>query len=343
MKVAIGLPTTIPGVQGHELTEWARRADAAGFSSLGTLDRMVYPNYESLVALGAAAAVTERIALITAIAILPMRQNAALAAKQAATLQHQSGGRFVFGVAPGGRPDDFEAGGVPFEDRGRRFEVMLDDMKRIWAGEERGDAGPIGPDVSSNPPTLIVGGQIDAAFRRAARYGEGWIAGGGDPEYNLPAVEKLEAAWREAGREGEPRKLSLTYFSLDDDPEEQTRRSNRPLLRVRRGVCGPRGRRHGEGRGRRKGEGARLRGGALRRANHVPCLLQPGAGGPAGGRGALGRRHGPEPRPGPAGGSSRVRRSVGYGKGRSNVSARRGREAIRVAEERGWLGRDPPS
>jgi alkanesulfonate monooxygenase SsuD/methylene tetrahydromethanopterin reductase-like flavin-dependent oxidoreductase (luciferase family) len=225
MEVAIGLPTTIPGVQGHEVTEWARRAEAAGFSSLGTIDRMVYPNYESLVALGAAAAVTERIGLITAIAILPMRHNAALAAKQAATLQQLSGGRFVFGVAPGGRPDDFEAGRVPFENRGKRFEEMLDDMKRIWAGEERGYAGGVGPDVSDNPPTIILGGQIDAAFRRAAQYGEGWIAGGGPPEYFPPAVEKLEAAWREAGREGEPRKLSLTYFSLDDDPEEQARRT----------------------------------------------------------------------------------------------------------------------
>jgi alkanesulfonate monooxygenase SsuD/methylene tetrahydromethanopterin reductase-like flavin-dependent oxidoreductase (luciferase family) len=196
----------------------------AGLLEPRTLDRMVYANYESLVALGAAAAVTERIGLITAIAILPLRQNAALAAKQAATLQHLSGGRFVFGVAPGGRPDDFEAAGVPFENRGKRFEEMLDDMKRIWAGEERGYAGPIGPDVSNNPPTLIIGGQIDAAFRRAAQYGEGWIAGGGDPEYFLPAVEKLEAAWRAAGRDGEPRKLSLTYFSLDDDPEDQARR-----------------------------------------------------------------------------------------------------------------------
>jgi alkanesulfonate monooxygenase SsuD/methylene tetrahydromethanopterin reductase-like flavin-dependent oxidoreductase (luciferase family) len=225
MKVAIALLTTIPGVQGHEVTEWARRAEAAGFSSLGTLDRMVYPNYESLVALSAAAAVTERIGLITAIAILPLRQNAALAAKQAATLHHLSGGRFVFGVAPGGRSDDFEAGGVPFENRGKRFEEMLDDMKRIWAGEQRGYAGPIGPDVSDNPPTLIIGGQIDAAFRRAAQYGEGWIAGGGDPEYFPAAVEKLEAARRAAGRDGEPRKLALTYFSLDDDPEDQTRRT----------------------------------------------------------------------------------------------------------------------
>jgi alkanesulfonate monooxygenase SsuD/methylene tetrahydromethanopterin reductase-like flavin-dependent oxidoreductase (luciferase family) len=225
MKVAIGLPTTIPGVRGNEVTDWARRAEAAGFSTLGTLDRMVYPNYESMVALGAAAAVTERIGLMTAIAILPMRQNAALAAKQAATIQHLSGGRFVLGVAVGGRPDDFEAGGVPFHDRGKRFEEMLDDVKRIWAGEDRGFAGGVGPDVSDDPPTVIVGGQAHAAFRRAAQYGEGWIAGGGPPEYYPPAMEKLDAAWREAGRSGEPRRLSLTYFSLDADPEHQARRT----------------------------------------------------------------------------------------------------------------------
>jgi alkanesulfonate monooxygenase SsuD/methylene tetrahydromethanopterin reductase-like flavin-dependent oxidoreductase (luciferase family) len=225
MKVAIGLPTTIPGVRGNEVTDWARRAEAAGFSSLGTLDRMVYPNYESMVALAAAAAVTERIGLMTAIAILPMRQNAALAAKQAATIQHFSGGRFVFGVAVGGRPDDFEAGGVPFHDRGKRFEEMLDDIKRIWAGEDRGYAGGVGPDVSDDPPTLIVGGQAHAAFRRAAQYGEGWIAGGGPPEYYPPAMEKLDAAWGESGRSGKPRRLSLTYFSLDADPEHQARRT----------------------------------------------------------------------------------------------------------------------
>lgn len=225
MKVAIGLPTTIPGAEGHEVIEWARRAEAAGFSGLGTIDRVVYQNYESLMALGAAAAVTERIGLITSIAILPYRQNAALFAKQAATLQKLSGGRLVLGVAPGGRPDDYEAGGAPFENRGRRFEEMLDDIKRVWAGEERGTAGGIGPDVSDDPPTLIIGGQVDAAFRRAARYGEGWIAGGGQPEYFPPALEKLEAAWREAGRDGEPRKLSLAYFSLDDDPEAQARKT----------------------------------------------------------------------------------------------------------------------
>jgi alkanesulfonate monooxygenase SsuD/methylene tetrahydromethanopterin reductase-like flavin-dependent oxidoreductase (luciferase family) len=225
MKIGIGLPTTIPGVTGGQVIEWAKRADAAGFSSLGTIDRIVYSNFESLVSLGAAAAVTERIGLATSILIAPSRASAAVLAKEAATVQALSGGRLVLGVAPGGREDDFTAAGVSFEDRGRRFDRMLDELKRLWAGEERGFAGGVGPDVSDNPPPIVVGGQVDAAFRRAARYGEGWIMGTAPPEYFPPAVEKLEAAWRAEGRQGEPRKIAMAYVSLDDDPEAEVRRS----------------------------------------------------------------------------------------------------------------------
>ncbi len=65
MEIGIGLPGTIPGVPGQLILDWARRADIGPFSSLGSLDRLVYPNYEPLVALAAAAAVTTRIRLIT--------------------------------------------------------------------------------------------------------------------------------------------------------------------------------------------------------------------------------------------------------------------------------------
>jgi len=225
VEIGIGLPTTLPGATGDQTVEWARRADAAGFSSLGTIDRLVYPNYEPLVALGAAAAVTERIRLVTAIALLPWRQNAALVAKQAASVHALSNGRLVLGVAVGGRADDFEASGAPFERRGKRMDEMLDEIKRIWAGEERGFAGGIGPDVSANPPSLIVGGGADAAFRRAAQHGDGWIMGGGGPEVFPAQRERLEAAFRAAGRDDKPRAMSLTYFSLDDDPEAQTRKT----------------------------------------------------------------------------------------------------------------------
>jgi alkanesulfonate monooxygenase SsuD/methylene tetrahydromethanopterin reductase-like flavin-dependent oxidoreductase (luciferase family) len=223
VKIGIGLPTTIPGVTGRQVTDWARRADSAGFSSLGTIDRIVYPNYEPLVSLAAAAAVTERINLTPSILILPYRVSAAMVAKQAATLHDLSGGRLVLGVAVGGREDDYTAAGASFQDRGKRMDEMLDEIRRLWAGEERGFAGGVGPDVSGSPPPIIVGGQADVAFRRAARYGDGWMMGGAPPEMFPEAVEKLEAAWQAEGREGKPRKLALSYFSLDDDPEAQAR------------------------------------------------------------------------------------------------------------------------
>ena len=225
MEIGIGLPTTIPGVQGHEVIDWARRADSAGFSTLGTLDRITYPNYEPLIALAAAASVTERIRLTTSIMILPYRESAAIVAKQTATIHHLSGRRLVLGVAVGGRADDYEPFGVPMAGRGARFEEMLDEISRLWSGEERGIGGGVGPDVSDNPPSIIIGGQVDTAFSRAARFGDGWIMGGGSPEMFGAAAEKVEAAWHEQGREGSPRKMSLTYYALGDDPEAATRAS----------------------------------------------------------------------------------------------------------------------
>jgi alkanesulfonate monooxygenase SsuD/methylene tetrahydromethanopterin reductase-like flavin-dependent oxidoreductase (luciferase family) len=225
MDVGIGLPATIPGTHGRDLLEWARRSERRGFTSLGVIDRLVYGNYEPLTTLAAAAAVTERIKLLTSILIVPFRGNAATLAKQAASVDHLSEGRLILGVAVGGREDDYKAAGAPFHERGRRFDEMLAEMRRIWAGEERGHAGGVGPDVSGNPPPIVVGGQVEAAFRRAAKYGDGWIMGTAPPDRFAPAVEKLEAAWRAEGRGGEPRKMALAYFSLDGDPEEQARRS----------------------------------------------------------------------------------------------------------------------
>jgi alkanesulfonate monooxygenase SsuD/methylene tetrahydromethanopterin reductase-like flavin-dependent oxidoreductase (luciferase family) len=225
VKVGIGLPITIPGALPEQVLEWARRSERAGFSTLGTLDRLVYPNYEPLVALGAVAAVTERIGLMTAILLLPYRQNAAVVAKQAATLHRLSHGRFTLGVGLGSREDDYTASGLTTKGRGKRLDEMLDRIRRLFDGEAVGYAGGVGPDVSDNPPQLIVGGGADAAFRRAAQYGDGWMMGGGPPERFPALAEKLMAAWREHGRDGEPRKLALQYFALGDDPEGWARAS----------------------------------------------------------------------------------------------------------------------
>jgi alkanesulfonate monooxygenase SsuD/methylene tetrahydromethanopterin reductase-like flavin-dependent oxidoreductase (luciferase family) len=224
MEIGIGLPNAVPETTGEQLTEFARRADQAGFSSLGTIDRIAYPNLEPLTALAAAAAVTERIRLATTILIAPYRENATVLAKQAASVQQISGGRMVLGIAVGGRSDDYEVSGVDFESRGKSFERMLHEIKHTWAesGESSGAEHHrgVGPDVSDAPPKLIIGGSIDAAFRRAAEFGDGWIAGGAPPDVLAQGREKLLAAWEKAGREGEPKTMGLAYYSLGDRAEE---------------------------------------------------------------------------------------------------------------------------
>lgn len=219
MEIGIGLPNTIPGVDGKAIAEWARRAEAAGFSSLGTIDRLVYPNLEPIVALSAAAAVTERIRLTTAILIAPLRENASALAKQAASLQALSDGRLVLGMAVGGRDDDYEAAGLPTGGRGGRFEEMLDEMREIWNGAEKGFAGAVGPHVHANPPKVIIGGGVDAAYRRAAE-NDGWIMGGGPPEAFAEGKQKLLSAWQAAGRDGEPYSGALGYFALGSNAQQ---------------------------------------------------------------------------------------------------------------------------
>ncbi|MET0818587.1 MAG: LLM class flavin-dependent oxidoreductase [Solirubrobacteraceae bacterium] len=219
MEVGIGLPATIAGVDREQVLEWARRAEARGFSSLGTIDRIVYGNYEPLIALAAAGAVTERIRLATTILIAPYRANGALLAKQAASVDRLSGGRLVLGVAVGGREDDYEASGVDFHTRGKRFDAMLEQWRRIWAGESFGTAGAIGPEPPRGRPQLMLGGSADVTFERAARYGDGWVMGGGTPDQLRGGAEKMKAAWEAAGREGEPRTMALAYFALGEGAE----------------------------------------------------------------------------------------------------------------------------
>ena len=222
MEIAIGLPNAVPGTTGEQLTEWARRAEKAGFSSLGTIDRIAYPNYESLIALAAAAAVTERIRLVTDILIAPLRASTALLAKQSATIDHLSGGRLVLGLAPGGREDDYALSGVDFHRRGRLFDEQLEALPRLWAGE--GGLGPA-PASPGGRPGLLIGGANEKAYARAARHADGWTAGGAGPEAFGQAREAVRAAWKDAGRDGEPRTMALLYFALGDDPEGAARAS----------------------------------------------------------------------------------------------------------------------
>jgi alkanesulfonate monooxygenase SsuD/methylene tetrahydromethanopterin reductase-like flavin-dependent oxidoreductase (luciferase family) len=145
MDLAIGLPNAVPGTTGEQLTEWAQRAEARGFSSLGTIDRIAYPNLEPLTSLAAAAAVTERIGLATTVLLGPLRVNPVALAKQVASLHTISGGRMTLGIGLGGREDDYEIAGVDTSTRGRDLDAMLARIEEVWKGEE------MGPDHPSDP------------------------------------------------------------------------------------------------------------------------------------------------------------------------------------------------
>jgi len=214
MQVGIGLPNTLPGTDGQILIEWARRAEAGPFSSLGVLDRLAYDSYEPLTALAAAAALTERVRLVTMIVIGPLRSTALLA-KVAASVDALSGGRLVLGLAVGARQDDYQVAGVDYRSRGKRFAEQLATLRDAWEAEAMGPkaARPGGPPV-------LVGGLSDQGFARMARSADGYVHGGGPPRAFARAADKACAAWSDAGRPGRPQLWAQGYFALGNEAAE---------------------------------------------------------------------------------------------------------------------------
>jgi alkanesulfonate monooxygenase SsuD/methylene tetrahydromethanopterin reductase-like flavin-dependent oxidoreductase (luciferase family) len=221
MDVGIGVPATIPGTSGSLVLDWARRADSGPFSSLGIIDRLVYPNFEPLITLASAAAVTERVRLTTSILISPLRQAGVLA-KQAATLDALSGGRLSLGLGVGGREDDFSAAPASFNDRARYFEEQLDLMKRVWSGEPASDEiGPIGPPPARpGGPEILIGAYSPPAIQRVGRYGDGFISGGiPDPQQVRQMFDLVEESWQAERRGGRPRLVACFYYALGPNAE----------------------------------------------------------------------------------------------------------------------------
>jgi alkanesulfonate monooxygenase SsuD/methylene tetrahydromethanopterin reductase-like flavin-dependent oxidoreductase (luciferase family) len=216
MDIGIGLPTTLT-VDGPTVLQWARRAEERGFATLGTIDRLVFPNYDTITALAAAAGATSRIGLFTDILLAPMYPPVWLA-KATGSLHAISGGRLTLGLGVGGRPDDFAAAQRPFEERGRLMDETLDLLHRAWAGEPvAGGDFTVTPPVPGGRVPVLIGGNAAAAIRRTVRWADGWTVGGAPPEQAAEAAEKVRAAWREGGREGEPRLAALMYYGLGDD------------------------------------------------------------------------------------------------------------------------------
>jgi alkanesulfonate monooxygenase SsuD/methylene tetrahydromethanopterin reductase-like flavin-dependent oxidoreductase (luciferase family) len=227
VRIGIGLPNTSLDVPGRLLVDWARRAEAHGFSSLATIDRVAYPSYDSLTALTAAAAVTERIGLLTNVLLAPL-YNPVLLAKVTACLDQISEGRLTLGLGVGGRPDDYQLAERSFTDRGRRFDADLELLHQAWAGQPvAGSQFPVGPPATGGRVPLLMGGQSKLAAPRAARWGAGFTIGGAPPEMAGGAIQEFRVAFEQAGGTGTPRVVVLTYYSLGEEHTETPLRNLR--------------------------------------------------------------------------------------------------------------------
>jgi probable F420-dependent oxidoreductase len=225
----------------------AQAADDAGWDSFVIPDSIGYPRdsdstypytadggrdfldgapfIEPFVLTAALAAVTTRLRFATFVLKLPIRQPV-LVAKQAASVAVLSGDRFSLGVGLSPWPEDFTMTGTEWAGRGRRMDEMIEIMRGLWTGEHVEHHGEfydlpamkICP-VPERPVKVLIGGQTDAALRRAARIGDGWMhAGFGDGSDLGAHLARLQSFRAEAGRDREPFEvhvISLDAYSVD--------------------------------------------------------------------------------------------------------------------------------
>ena len=137
-------------------------------------ERITYPSHDLTVELAGAAALTERVRLVSTIVILPAHDAVAVA-KQMASVDVLSGGRLTVGVGVGGREHDYQAIGAPFDRRWQRMDEQVATMRRIWAGEPPFEgADPVGPPpVQPGGPPIIAGVMGPKAIARAAHWADG--------------------------------------------------------------------------------------------------------------------------------------------------------------------------
>jgi probable F420-dependent oxidoreductase len=235
------------GSEPHVLAAVARRADELGFATLWCGEHVVmvdepgsrYPYSDDgkiavapdadwldpLLALSFAAACTGRITLATGVLLLP-EHSPLLVAKQAATLDVLSGGRFALGVGIGWSAEEFAALGVPFARRGARTAEYVAAIRQAWTDDAatfRGefaafDSVRVNPrPVRDRKLPVIVGGTTDAALGRVAAFGDGWYG------FNLPApaiADRMEVLAEQCGRRGRNLgDLSVAVSVRDAGPE----------------------------------------------------------------------------------------------------------------------------
>ncbi|MFE9022167.1 LLM class F420-dependent oxidoreductase [Streptomyces sp. NPDC007808] len=202
-----------------DLVAVARAADRAGFAYLACCDHVAVPRrlapamstvwYDPVATLAHLAAVTERVRLLSHVAVVGLR-HPLLSAKQYATLDHLSGGRLILGVGAGHVREEFEALGVDFERRGLVLDETIDALRAALGPEEfpehHGklfDFEGLGqlPRPAQERVPVWVGGSSPTAVRRAALKGDGWLPQG-DPRDRLPAqIARIRQLREQAGED----------------------------------------------------------------------------------------------------------------------------------------------
>ncbi|MDF1719312.1 MAG: LLM class flavin-dependent oxidoreductase [Minwuia sp.] len=204
-------------------------AEANDFDSLWLGDHLVFavPILDPMLQLAQAAALSDKLTVATGVYLLPLRHPTATA-KMAATLDHISGGNFIFGTGVGGEfPGEFAAAGVPHNQRGARTSEAIEVIRKLWSGEEISHDGKhfqlpptrmLPKPVQPGGPPIWVGGRSPAALRRAATLSDGWISYVVTPEMFAESLATIDANMRDAGRDVEGFGTGhLLFFRIDDD------------------------------------------------------------------------------------------------------------------------------
>jgi len=211
-----------------------RDAEQIGADALWACDHLFWhgPSLESMMTLAIAATATHTARLGTCVIQLPLRQ-APVVAKQAASLQTLTRGRFVLGVGVGSHAGEYEQAGLDYHTRGRQLDAGIAELRRSWAsgrGVTAGDTAARGAGryrQLPEPPAIPVwvGGSSEAALRRAATLADGWMPLFLSPTEYGEAIERLAKEIDRAGRPADAVTPSIVLFvSIDDDPTDGVRR-----------------------------------------------------------------------------------------------------------------------
>ena len=221
MKLGIGLPNTlVPDVNRGMFLDWARAADQAGFHAFGTIDRPSGDYWDPLIALAAAASVTERVRLGTTILQLPNR-NEVMVAKQAAVIDRLSGGRLDLGLGIGWDAEDYKVLGARWPNRGKKFERQIRKIRRVWRAAKKAtpETHALGPAPMQKPlPPIWIGANKPRGIARAVEMADGYIFGAAGAERMVEAAPKLRAEAEQAGKK-KFQLGGLAYVAIGDDPD----------------------------------------------------------------------------------------------------------------------------